>query len=108
MYQGLKLMPFTANPHSTTGVNLSDTISEIALTNAGEGGVLLIDNTRGSTEAIIEFWDNPLDSNSFRIPPYSSMIMSVPKRASPASFVRAKRPAGSVAAYIYVTQGFGF
>lgn len=108
MYQGLKLMPFTANPHSTAGVNLSDAISEISLTNAGEGGALLIDNTRGSTDVIIEFWDDPLDSNSFRIPSYSSMIMSVPKRASPALFVRAKRPAGSAAAYIYVTQGFGF
>ena len=101
-------MPFTANPHSTAGVNLSDAISEISLTNAGEGGALLIDNTRGSTDVIIEFWDDPLDSNSFRIPSYSSMIMSVPKRASPALFVRAKRPAGSAAAYIYVTQGFGF
>ena len=108
MYQGLKLMPFTANPHSTAGVNLSDAISEISLTNADEDGALLIDNTRGSTDVIIEFWDDPLDSNSFRIPSYSSMIMSVPKRASPALFVRAKRPAGSAAAYIYVTQGFGF
>lgn len=108
MFQGLKLTPFSAVPHSTAGVNLADSVVETALKDAGEGGVLLIDNTRGGTDAIIEFWDDPLDANSLRVPPYSSMIVSIPRRTSSASFVRAKRPAGSTAYLVYFTQGFGF
>ncbi len=108
MFQGEKIMPFSAIPHSTTGVDLGGSISEIALTNVGDKSVVLVDNTRGSTDVLLEFWDNPVDSNSLRIPPYSSMIISIPNRASPASFVRVKRPNGSVSAYVYITQGFGF
>lgn len=108
MFQGEKIMPFSAIPHSTSGVNLGDLISEVSLKDAGEKSAVLVDNTRGSTDVLLEFWDNPVDSNSLRIPPYSSMILSIPKRSSPASFVRVKRPSGSVSAYVYITQGFGF
>lgn len=101
-------MPFTANPHSTTGVSLGAAVAEVQLQDIGEDGVLLINNIAGATDVLIEFWDDPLDSNSMRIPAYSAMIVTVPKRASTAAFVRVKRPTGSADYYVYITQGFGF
>lgn len=38
MFQGLKLTPFSAVPHSTAGVNLADSVVETALKDAGEVG----------------------------------------------------------------------
>ena len=108
MFQGLMLKPFKAIPHSTTGVSLGAAVVEVQLQDIGEDGVLLINNIAGATDVLIEFWDDPLDNNSMRIPAYSSMIVTVPKRASTAAFVRVKRPTGSAAYYVYITQGFGF
>ena len=108
MYQGVRLKPFNAVPHSSTGVSLGAAVEEVQLQDIGEDGVLLINNIAGATDVLIEFWDDPLDSNSMRIPAYSAMIVTVPKRASTAAFVRVKRPTGSAAYYVYITQGFGF
>ena len=108
MYQGVRLKPFNAVPHSSTGVLLGAAVVEVPLKDIGEDGVLLINNVAGATDVLIEFWDDPLDSNSMRIPAYSSMIVTVPKRASKAVFVRLKRPTGSATDSVYITQGFGF
>ena len=108
MYQGVRLKPFNAVPHSSTGVSLGAAVVEVPLKDIGEDGVLLINNVAGATDVLIEFWDDPLDSNSMRIPAYSSMIVTVPKRASKAVFVRLKRPTGSETDSVYITQGFGF
>ena len=108
MFQGLILKPFSAVPHKTTGVSLGAAVVEVQLQDIGEDGALLINNIAGATDVLIEFWDDPLDSNSMRVPAYSSMIITVPKKTSSASFVRLKRPSGSATYIAYVTQGFGF
>lgn len=108
MFQGLILKPFKAIPHSTTGVSLGDTVSQVALADIGEDGVILINNIKGTTDVLIEFWDDPVDSNSMRVPAYSSTILSIPRKASQASFIRMKRPAGSTISSVYITPGFGF
>ena len=108
MFQGVMQKPFNAAPHKTTGVSLGAAVAEVQLQDIGEDGVLLINNVAGATDVLIEFWDDPLDSNSMRIPAYSSMIVTVPKRASQAVFVRLKRPTGSATDSVYITQGFGF
>lgn len=108
MYQGVRLKPFNAVPHSSTGVSLGAAVVEVPLKDIGEDSSVLVNNSAGATDVLIEFWDDPLDSNSMRVPAYSSMIITVPKKTSSASFVRLKRPSGSATYIAYVTQGFGF
>ena len=108
MFQGLILKPFKAIPHGTKVVSLSSAVAEVSLLDIGEDSSVLVNNSAGATDVLIEFWDDPLDSNSMRVPAYSSMIITVPKKTSSASFVRLKRPSGSATYIAYVTQGFGF
>ena len=108
MFQGLMLKPFKAVPHSTTGVSLGAAVVEVPLSDIGEDSSVLINNSAGATDVLVEFWDNPIDSNSMRIPAYTSMILTVPKKSASASFVRIKRQAGSATYNAYITQGFGF
>ena len=108
MFQGVMQKPFSAVPHKTTGVSLGAAVVEVQLQDIGEDGALLINNIAGATDVLIEFWDDPLDNNSMRIPAYSSMIVIVLKRAFIVVFVCVKRLIGSAAYYVYITQGFGF
>ena len=108
MFQGVSQKPFNAIPHKTTTVSLGAAVVEVAIQDAGEDSSIFINNNSGATDVLVEFWDDPLDSNSMRVPAYSAMIVTVPKRASTAAFVRVKRPTGSEAYYVYITQGFGF
>ena len=108
MFQGVSQKPFNAIPHKTTTVSLGAAVVEVAIQDAGEDSSIFINNNSGATDVLVEFWDDPLDSNSMRVPAYSSMIISVPKRASPASFVRVKRPSTSATYALFITQGFGF
>lgn len=108
MFQGVSQKPFNAIPHKTTTVSLGAAVVEVAIQDAGEDSSIFINNNSGETDVLVEFWDDPLDSNSMRVPAYSAMIVTVPKRASTAAFVRVKRPTGSEAYYVYITQGFGF
>lgn len=108
MFQGVSQKPFNAIPHKTTTVSLGAAVVEVAIQDAGEDSSIFINNNSGATDVLVEFWDDPLDSNSMRIPAYSAMIVTVPKRASTAAFVRVKRPTGSADYYVYITQGFGF
>ena len=62
-----------------------------------------VDN-RGSSDLLVEFFSNPLDADSFRIPPKSSQPLSRPPSASQ---IYLKRPSGSAPATVYVTQGYG-
>lgn len=108
MFQGVNQKPFNAIPHKTTTVSLGTAVAEVALQDAGEDSSIFINNNSGATDVLVEFWDDPLDSNSMRVPAYTSMIITVPKKASPASFVRVKRPAASATYAVFITHGFGF
>ena len=103
-----KVLPFVAMPHKTATISLGAAVQSIALTDTADVGSVLIDNSGGSTAVLVEFWDDPIDTDSQRIPPYATMILSIPWRASQASFVRVKRPSGSAIETIYITQGNGF
>lgn len=103
-----KVLPFVALPHKTTALSLGDSVQSVTLTDTADVGSVLIDNSSGSTAVLVEFWDNPLDADSQRIPPYAVMILSIPWRAGQAPFVRVKRPSGSADETIYITQGNGF
>ena len=108
MYQGVRLKPFNAVPHSSTGVSLGAAVVEVKLKDIGEDSSLLINNSDGATDILVEFWDDPADSDSMRVPAYTSMIVTVPKKSSSASFVRIKRQTGSASYQAFITQGFGF
>lgn len=103
-----KVLPFVALPHKTTALSLGGSVQSVTLTDTADVGSVLIDNSSGSTAVLVEFWDDPLDADSQRVPANTAMILSIPWRANQAEFVRVKRPSGSATQVVYVTQGNGF
>lgn len=103
-----KVLPFVALPHKTTALSLGDSVQGVTFTDTADVGSVLIDNTAGTSAVLVEFWDDPLDANSQRVPANTAMILSIPWRANQAEFVRVKRPLGSTTQLVYVTQGNGF
>lgn len=103
-----KVLPFVALPHKTTALSLGDSVQGVTFTDTADVGSVLIDNTAGTSAVLVEFWDNPLDADSQRVPANTAMILSIPWRANQAEFVRVKRPSGSATQVVYVTQGNGF
>lgn len=103
-----KVLPFVALPHKTTSLSLGGGVQSVSFTDTADTGSVLIDNSNGSTSVLVEFWDDPVDADSQRIPPYTIMILSIPWRANQAEFVKVKRPSGSPEEVVYITQGNGF
>lgn len=100
------MKPFTPISHGTTAVDLADVVQNIPVANgtwSPSDRQIWIDN-RGGTDVLIEFYDDPVDTNSFRIPPNASQPVTIPAAATS---VRLKRPVGSASAKVYVTPGGG-
>lgn len=103
-----KVLPFVALPHKTTTLSLGEAVQSVSFTDTADVGSVLVDNTGGTSAVLVEFWDEPLDADSQRVPPNSAMILSIPWRANQAAFIKVKRPDGSAAQLVYITQGNGF
>lgn len=92
---------FTPRDHGCTPVWVDGTnVQTVAVSVAS---TVWVDN-RGTTDLLVEFLSNPLDADSFRIPPKSSQPLS---RPTSASLIYLKRPAGSAPEQVFVTQGYG-
>lgn len=97
--------PFYLFGRSSALVTLGSTVQAVSLVSGAEQ--VWIDN-RGSTDVLVEFIDDPLDSNSFRVPAGSSFPLSVPF-SDPLwdGKVRIKRPAGSASEQVLISSGVG-
>ena len=92
---------FTPREHGCTPVMVDGTnVQTVAVSVAS---TVWVDN-RGTTDLLVEFLSNPLDVDSFRIPPKSSQPLS---RPASATLIYLKRPTGSAPEQAYITQGYG-
>lgn len=100
------MKPFAPFPHSTSLNSVGATSTEVSLHAAVEQ--VWIDN-RGATDVLVEFFDAPLDADSFRIPTNSAQPLSAPLAGSSwDNKIRLKRPAGSTSELVIVCSGAGF
>jgi len=95
------MQPFAFAPHATQAVAVAAT--SVTVTVSASSPQVWVDN-RGNTDLLIEINDAPLDANSFRIPPVTSMAVSNGTGTS----IYLKRPSGSSSETAYVTSGYGF
>lgn len=91
--------------HASMVVSLTDVVQRVTL--APEVEQVWIEN-RGSTDVVIEFLDDPLDADSFRIPQGLSLAVTAPY-SDPAwnGKLNMKRPAGSAAEIVLISAGIG-
>jgi len=96
------MKPFSPFAHGTQTVALAATAVEVAL--PVQTQQVWIDN-RGSTDVLVEWYDAPLDADSFRIAGNCAQPLTAPANCTK---IFVKRPTGSAAATVYVTAGGGF
>lgn len=100
------MKPFAPFAHSTSTTSVGATSVDVTLHDSVEQA--WIDN-RGSTDLLIEFFDAPLDANSYRIPANSSQPISTPAPGGTWDHkIRVKRPAGSTAENVIISSGVGY
>lgn len=95
------MQPFSPRGHSTQKASVAAG-ANVKVTLPLQTTQVWVDN-RGAYDLLIEFDDQPLDSNSFRVPANSALILSVP-----ATSIYLSRPAGAVTEDAYITPGGGF
>ncbi|MBM7454470.1 hypothetical protein HNR62_000299 [Oceanisphaera litoralis] len=93
-------IPFSPREHSTVMLSVDDVAINTPIAAAS---TVWIDN-RGSSDLLIEFFSNPLDVDSYRVPPYAAQPISRPPSAAN---LYLKRPDGSIAGTVFVSQGYG-
>lgn len=97
-------LPFSPEPHSTIHDTVGDVAKSVSFTKSTYSAQLWIAN-KGSTDLLIEFYDAPLDVNSFRIAAYKSQPITLPNNVAS---LYVKRPAGSATEAFSVTLGRGY
>ncbi len=96
--------PFLPLPHSTQSASVSDVAMSLSIVSIRDSAQLWVDN-RGVSDLLIEFFDAPVDGNSFRVGARCSQPLTIPDSAT---HVYLKRPAGSAEGQVFLTVGRGF
>lgn len=96
------MQPFSPIAHGSQSVSVGAVSVPVTLT--GKFGQVWVDN-RGATDLLVEWYDAPLDADSFRIPANCSQPLTAPANCT---VIYLKRPTGSAAATAYVATGGGF
>lgn len=96
--------PFLPLPHATQSANVGEIAIQLNIQSIKDSAQLWVDN-RGVSDLLIEFFDDPVDGNSFRVGARCSQPLTIPDSATK---VYLKRPAGSAGGQVFLTVGRGF
>lgn len=99
------IQPFLPRAHGTQKASVAAG-ANVKVTLPAQVNQLWVDN-RGTTDLLVEFDDQPLESNSFRVPASSVVILSHPYSGTNQA-IYLSRPTGAATEDAYITPGGGF
>lgn len=99
------IMPFSPRAHATQKASVAAG-ANVKLAMPPNVAQVWVDN-RGATDLLVEFEDQPLEANSFRVPANTVVILSHPSNGQNISLYLS-RPAGAATEDAYITPGEGF
>lgn len=101
----MNFQPFSPRAHATQKISVAAASNNKVVLPA-QTCQIWVDN-RGITDLLVEFDDQPVEGNSFRVPPSSVVILTHPYDGVQQN-IYLSRPTGAATEDAYVTPGGGF